>query len=69
MKMAVGPTTKRDSPALSIIRSRPQTKAASKTEFSCLTCGSNAWAKPNTNLICGDCMEPMEGEQGEGGCN
>ena len=37
-------------------------KAASKTKFSCLTCGSNAWAKPNTNLVCGDCSEPMEAE-------
>jgi predicted SprT family Zn-dependent metalloprotease len=37
-------------------------KAASKTKYSCLSCGSNAWAKPETLLICGACMEPMEPE-------
>jgi predicted SprT family Zn-dependent metalloprotease len=35
-------------------------KAASKTKYSCPECGQNAWAKPETNLICGDCNEPME---------
>ena len=35
-------------------------KAASKTKFTCLTCGQNAWAKPDAHLICGDCEEPME---------
>jgi hypothetical protein len=38
-------------------------KAASKTKFTCLTCGQNAWAKPDAHLICGDCEEPMEAEQ------
>jgi predicted SprT family Zn-dependent metalloprotease len=37
-------------------------KTASKTKYSCLTCGQNAWAKPEANLICGDCNEPMEAE-------
>jgi predicted SprT family Zn-dependent metalloprotease len=35
-------------------------KAASKTKYSCPECGQNAWAKPEANLICGDCNEPME---------
>jgi predicted SprT family Zn-dependent metalloprotease len=34
-------------------------KAASKTKYSCPTCGTNAWAKPTTNLICGDCDRVM----------
>src|SRR5271157_2535119 len=41
-------------------------KAASKTKFTCPTCGQNAWAKPDAHLICGDCDEPMEAEHGEG---
>jgi hypothetical protein len=40
-------------------------KAASKTKYTCPCCGFNAWAKPEANLICGDCddqkMEPDEG--------
>jgi hypothetical protein len=35
-------------------------KAASKTKYTCSSCGANAWAKPDTNLWCGDCEEPME---------
>ncbi len=34
-------------------------KRTSKTKYSCQTCGTNAWAKPNTKLICGDCEELM----------
>lgn len=30
-------------------------KAESKTKYTCDECGVNAWAKPDTNLICGDC--------------
>jgi hypothetical protein len=37
-------------------------KAASKTKYTCPTCGLNAWAKPDANLWCGDCQEPMEAE-------
>jgi predicted SprT family Zn-dependent metalloprotease len=50
-------------------------KAASKTKYTCLTCNANAWAKPDTALICGACydeddgevaiMEPQEAEGGE----
>lgn len=40
-----------------------KTKAASKTKYTCPTCGVNAWAKPEVNLICGDCHETMEAEQ------
>lgn len=32
-------------------------KAASKTKYTCPDCGVNAWAKPDTALICGACYE------------
>ena len=35
-------------------------KAASKTKYTCPTCGTNAWAKPDTSLICGACYEAEE---------
>jgi predicted SprT family Zn-dependent metalloprotease len=38
------------------------TKAASKTKYTCHECQTNAWAKPDTNLICGDCHQVMEVE-------
>lgn len=34
-------------------------KAASKTKYTCIGCSTNAWAKPDTKLICGACMKPM----------
>jgi SprT-like family len=37
-------------------------KAASKTKYTCPGCGLNAWGKPDINLICGDCDEPMQAE-------
>lgn len=37
-----------------------QKKRDSKTKYTCPTCGSNAWAKPLTLLICGRCNELME---------
>jgi hypothetical protein len=37
-------------------------KAASKTKYTCPTCGSNAWAKPDTQLICGACYEENDGK-------
>jgi predicted SprT family Zn-dependent metalloprotease len=30
-------------------------KAASKTEYTCPSCDLNAWAKPDVELVCGDC--------------
>lgn len=40
-------------------------KAASKTKYTCTECQANAWAKPETALICGDCEAAMvsEGEE------
>jgi SprT-like family len=35
-------------------------KAASKTRYTCPTCGLNAWAKPAARLICGLCEEAMQ---------
>jgi predicted SprT family Zn-dependent metalloprotease len=37
-------------------------KAASKTRYTCESCGLNAWAKPDASLICGDCDVPMPAE-------
>ncbi len=38
-------------------------KTASKTKYTCPACCVNAWAKPQTALICGDCEEPMEADE------
>jgi predicted SprT family Zn-dependent metalloprotease len=35
-------------------------KAASKTRYTCPECQTNAWAKPNVHLVCGECDERME---------
>jgi len=37
---------------------------SSKTKYTCPRCGFNAWAKPNANLICGDCHRLMQSERG-----
>jgi predicted SprT family Zn-dependent metalloprotease len=44
-------------------RAKAKKKAASKTKYSCPACDANAWAKPDANLICGDCDEPMKAEE------
>jgi predicted SprT family Zn-dependent metalloprotease len=37
-------------------------KAASKTKYTCPSCGQNAWAKPGATLICGECYDEGDGE-------
>jgi predicted SprT family Zn-dependent metalloprotease len=37
-------------------------KAKSKTKFTCCECGANAWGKPELKVICAGCDEPMIGE-------
>lgn len=37
-------------------------KDLSKVKFTCQCCGSKAWAKIGTRIICGDCDEEMQGE-------
>lgn len=37
-------------------------KKKSKVKYTCPVCEQNAWAKPEANLVCGKCMERMEGE-------
>jgi transcription elongation factor Elf1 len=37
-------------------------KAASKTRYTCPTCGANAWAKQQTSVVCGDCEVAMEAD-------
>ena len=39
-------------------------KAASKTKYTCASCGLNAWAKPGVALVCGDCGETMRSDEG-----
>lgn len=40
-------------------------KAASKTKYTCPDCATNAWAKPDTALICGTCYEEKYWEEDE----
>jgi hypothetical protein len=35
-------------------------KQGSKTKYTCPAFGANAWAKPETQLICSDCYEQGE---------
>lgn len=37
-------------------------KKKNKVKYSCPKCEQNAWAKPKASLVCGECMEPMGGE-------
>jgi hypothetical protein len=39
-----------------------KTKAASKTRYTCPECLTNAWAKPDVHLVCGECDERMEAD-------
>jgi predicted SprT family Zn-dependent metalloprotease len=41
-------------------------KAASKTKYTCGGCGLNAWAKPATRLICGECDQELQADETEG---
>jgi predicted SprT family Zn-dependent metalloprotease len=34
-------------------------KTPSKVKYCCVSCDARAWAKPNTNLVCGDCQNVM----------
>jgi hypothetical protein len=36
-------------------------KTASKTKYTCVDCGTNAWAKPETALIGGECFDEGDG--------
>ena len=35
-------------------------KSESKTKYTCGICGLNAWAKPESKLLCGNCQEQMQ---------
>ena len=41
-------------------REARERKAASKTRYTCPSCGANAWAKPGTRLACDVCHRSME---------
>jgi len=38
-------------------------RKASKIKYTCPGCECNAWAKPESNLMCGDCEETMEPQE------
>ena len=39
---------------------RRRSKVKSKTKYTCVSCGANAWAKPVTKLDCGECHLAMQ---------
>jgi hypothetical protein len=43
--------------ALAYVQERIRSQRASKTKFSCPACRANAWAKPDTLLLCGKCWK------------
>lgn len=34
--------------------------ARNKVKYTCTSCRSNVWGKPELNIVCGDCSTPME---------
>jgi len=40
-----------------------QPQIADLAKYTCPDCNSNAWAKPATRLICGECEVMMEAEE------
>lgn len=51
-------------PWIARTREKNPVKVASKTKYTCESCGLNAWGKPEINLICGDCNEQMQPPEG-----
>lgn len=47
-------TTKLENPG------EPSESRSNRRKYSCPKCSLNAWAKPNTSLICGKCQSPLE---------
>jgi predicted SprT family Zn-dependent metalloprotease len=43
--------------------SKMQSTRPSKVKYTCPTCEQRAWAKPETNLLCGDYLARMEPEE------
>ncbi len=41
------------------MREKPQPGKSSKMKYLCSKCGLACWAKPDANLICGDCFAAM----------
>jgi predicted SprT family Zn-dependent metalloprotease len=40
----------------------PKGREKNKTKYTCPACGLNAWAKPEANLVCGDCGEQLNAD-------
>lgn len=50
----------------SVPNAPPAKKQASKTKFTCAGCNANAWAKLQSNIVCGDCgIKMLAEEKGE----
>ena len=47
-------------------RKKRKAKSASKTRYTCPSCGLHAWAKPGARLMCGECEILMEAPESEG---
>ena len=41
---------------------KPKTRKKSKVKYTCPDCHQNAWARPEANLMCGECRVDMEPE-------
>ena len=46
-------------------KKKAKTKKASKTKYTCPGCDCNAWAKPKTALVCGECRMDMVAEDAD----
>ena len=52
-----------DSPNPTDIDLEPVTRTKNKIKYTCPTCKTNVWGKPDLNLICGDDDEPFEAQE------
>jgi len=39
-----------------------KTRSGVRVKYSCPSCGLNAWAKPESALVCGTCLQPLSAE-------
>jgi predicted SprT family Zn-dependent metalloprotease len=46
-----------------MISGEKKKKTVSKLKYTCSECGLNAWAKPGSNLMCGDCELHLDPEE------
>jgi len=44
-------------------KTKAKTSSSNRVKYTCPDCQSNAWGKASLKLICGDCEQPMIGEE------